>query len=85
MKPNFKCPKCKQMVCVGKHLHASYHCPKCGYGMVLTAKERQQGYKDYKPNFMVMYRTPRENSRPKQFTKPFKKIDKQFINKPAEN
>lgn len=48
MKPNFKCPKCKKKVAVGKKLHASYTCPNCHYSMVLTREDVQRGWKPYR-------------------------------------
>lgn len=51
MKSNFKCPKCKKKVAVGKRLHASYTCPCCKYQMLITRKEREQGHVNYKRNF----------------------------------
>lgn len=52
MKPNFKCPICKRSVIVGKHLHASYTCPNCHHGMIISDQERSQGHVNYKKNFL---------------------------------
>ena len=51
MKSNFKCPKCKKMITVGKKLRANYICPKCGFNMVISKKEKDQGYMILKRNF----------------------------------
>ena len=53
MKPNFKCPKCKKKVAVGKKLHASYTCPNCHYSMVLTREDVQRGWKPYRGWFKI--------------------------------
>lgn len=52
MKSNFKCPYCKRSLRVGKHLHASYTCPNCHSGMIISAQERSQGHVNYKKNFL---------------------------------
>ena len=53
MKENFKCPKCKQRIKVGKQLHSSYKCPHCHYQFLISREERLQGYCNYKRNFML--------------------------------
>jgi transposase-like protein len=69
MKPNFKCPKCKREITVGKKLRASYTCPLCGYSMVLTREDVLKGTKPYRSWF----RTDGEVVR-----KPYKKFNKPF-------
>lgn len=58
MENNFKCPRCKKMVKVGKRLRASYTCQYCGRGMVITREERSQGFANYKRNFFLSNRRP---------------------------
>lgn len=60
MKPNFKCPKCKTMQCVGKRLHASWKCPKCGQALVLTKEIVQKGYMPYRKNFLYTNKPQRK-------------------------
>ena len=55
MKSNFKCPMCKKNITVGKHLHASYTCPNCHNGMIISASERSQGHVNYKKNFLKKF------------------------------
>lgn len=67
MKTNFKCPKCKQQVKVGKKLRASYQCPKCKYSMVLTKEDITRGTQPYRSWFKT-----EETS----YKKPYKKFHK---------
>ena len=69
MKANFKCPKCKKGVVVGKKLHASYTCPNCHYAMVLSREDVNRGWKPFRPMFQST-----EGLRPRY--KKFQKIAK---------
>lgn len=71
MKPNFKCPKCKKGIVVGKRLHGSYTCPNCHYTMVLTKEDLIRGTKPYRGWFKVETETYRKPFN-KKFSRPFK-------------
>ena len=51
MTTDFKCPKCRKIVKVGR-LHASYTCPKCGEGMLISYEEKMLGHKIFKKRFI---------------------------------
>ena len=51
MTTDFKCPRCKKMVKVGR-LHASYTCPKCRESMLISHEEKMLGNKIYRKNFL---------------------------------
>ena len=51
-KGNFKCPRCKKMVNVGKKLRAQYTCPNCHTSLLISREERNQGHCNFKKNFM---------------------------------
>lgn len=36
MKYRLRCPRCSKEIEVSKHLHASYTCPHCNIGLVIT-------------------------------------------------
>lgn len=72
MKLNFKCPKCKRKISVGKKLHASYTCPNCNYGMVLSKEDVYRGTKPYRSWFKI------EDENNKSFNKRFNKSFKQI-------
>ena len=55
MKANFKCPKCKKMIVVGKKLHARYTCPNCHFSMLITREDKLAGTKSLKPNHIRQY------------------------------
>ena len=50
MTTDFKCPKCRKIVKVGR-LHASYTCPKCGESMLISYEEKMLGHKIFKKRF----------------------------------
>lgn len=62
MTTNFKCPKCKETVKVGR-LHASYTCPKCRESMLISHEEKMLGHKIFRKKFM------NNKSRFKKFSK----------------
>ena len=47
MKPNFKCPRCKKGIRVGR-LRSSYTCPNCKFDMLITREDKQAGYKIFR-------------------------------------
>lgn len=47
MATDFKCPRCKKTIKVGR-LHAKYNCPRCNTGLLITREEKQQGKLEYK-------------------------------------
>ena len=56
MKTNFRCPRCRKEVTVGKRLHAKYTCPNCHTQMVVSSEERDKGHVNYKHNFFSEFR-----------------------------
>ena len=52
-KTNFRCPRCKKGIRVGKHLHAVFECPMCHAQMVIDREERANGRKKYQKNFYI--------------------------------
>lgn len=54
MKENFKCPKCKKSIKVGKRLHASYTCPNCHNQFTISREEKLQGHVTFKKNFFLI-------------------------------
>lgn len=68
MKTNFKCPKCKKGIRVGKKLHASFTCPNCHYTMVLSKEDVARGYTKYRPPYQVAWDPDR-----RRFKRPFNK------------
>lgn len=67
---NFKCPKCKKKLVVGKRLHASYECPHCHYTMVLTREDVMRGWKPYRSWFRIDEK-PRTSKNFKKFRKSY--------------
>lgn len=54
MTTNFRCPRCKKEIKVGK-LRASYTCPHCKYSMVLTREDKIRGWTSYKNSYKFSY------------------------------
>lgn len=61
-KTNFKCPKCKKRLIVGKKLHASYECPFCHYTMLLTRQDVRKGWKPYRNWFNLDSRSKKKSN-----------------------
>lgn len=59
MKPNFECPKCHNMIKVGKQLHASYTCNRCNHKMVLSKADVMNRTCEYRDPYA--YPTPLYN------------------------
>lgn len=55
MKDNFKCPRCRKGLKVGKHLRSRYICYNCKAGMLISKEEVNQGHVNYKRNFLTRY------------------------------